>query len=277
MKSTIPFLIMLMALLPCACKNNKTSISSPVEDSILMKLHINNMPTKFEKYRSFDEYKLKGVGIPEEGKEFVEVARNDSCIIVRRSYLPDSIITYKYADGCWTNVIVRLWEKRNMPLIKDVYAEPATIYYRILGNDSIIEYCYTQIQETIIKEIYIKCKDNCVWISIFPNEISNVTNPFPELIALIKKYNVEPDILLKEVDNKGNKRAFIKYRKELSANKLTYTCGEKDHSKVTGHYYVFNIGNLGEFGIQPGFEKYNRELSWCRDIIESKPQFLRQQ
>ena len=267
--------LLLITLVIVSCINTKKdtfdTTTPSTENNLLMGNTIDKNLTTFIKYRSFDEYTLKGIGLPDEGKEYVEVARNDSCIIVKRSYLQDSIICYRYRDGVWTNIIVRNWENKDQMLVKDPFAELATIYYRIVGNDSIVEYGYSVYQDYINKVVFIKCKNKCFKIVLLPDkDILNMSDPFPELKNLIHRYNTDSVIFMGERNKEGDKRSVINYTKVIKGNHVTFSCGNKEHLNYAGHYYVFIMEPIGELSIQPGFEKYKRELSWCRDIRESQ-------
>lgn len=205
----------------------------------------------FKKFQTFNEKTLSGEGQAKK-EPFVYVDDQDSIIYVRISSNPDSILCYHHEGNCWVNEIYSHMGNRWAPVLKNGYSANqsvgATRYIRYIQGDSIMEYCTTYISSNIYNRVLLKKGRMIRNISI--DDDSNRIPPLDSIKAIIHNA-VDMNSVPKN---------------EKNAKMPKYPSWQYDFVVDRGQYIIINrnmreyfrckITPLGEFGAQPGMEKY---------------------
>ena len=206
--------------------------------------------SEFKRYQTFDEFKMKGVGKPVH-EPFVFVKTEKDIITVIVSDDTTNVITYHFRDGLWYNHMdFDLW-KKDQAIIKSSKENWARSYDRICGNDTIVELRWYYLNNYISNSIWIKTSKNCLRShSLNAEYFTNKDDIFDSL----RKFAIE--FMKKENMLKNNLNKPLGYKKYyLFENKDEYWYfGAKDS-------LCFKKTSLGFFGIQPGFDKFDRKRS----------------
>lgn len=223
----------------------------------------------FEKYQTFDEFKMRGEGKPVKCP-FVYVLQSDD-----RTYVSVSDDTtkvrkyYKICDRWFTCEEYDLW-KKEYDLWKDDgigarsrNENPARVYYRILGNDSILELRCSYVGDFVLNDLYIKAVGKCIWITHWPSKTNKlVVKPsvvyFGELRKLVDLFNKGETFLQSYIVRKYGFRPGVyvySYRLRETPVAYIYECG------LLKERLYFTKNSLGLFGVQPGFDKFDEEKS----------------
>lgn len=206
--------------------------------------------SKFRRYQTFDEFKMKGVGKPIH-EPFVYAKTEKDKITVIVSDDTTNVMTYYLRDGLWfIHMDFDLW-KKNQYRAKDSKDNCARSYDRICGNDSIVELEWDYEGNYTSATIIVKTPKECICShSLNPSHYNRIDDPF-KLLRHLTELFVKGDDSLKNILNKklGSEKYTLK-----EAEDAYWYIGEKDS-------LCFKKNSLGFFGIQPGFDKYDRELS----------------
>ncbi len=208
----------------------------------------------FKKYQTFDEYNMKPVGKPKR-YPYVFVCQLKDTIIVVAANKKQRVVTYVRHGKLWySHEHLDLDDiDRERYKCRDSYEKYPRSYYRINGNDSIIEYCYTYFnrENGKVKELYVKTRKQCFLITFKDDKnLANINNIFTDMLCFANQL-------------KNNK-----YRAEENKE---YFCSEYEVTE-NGKYYVltrmdndvrlyFEKNALGTWNLQPGFDNYNRKIS----------------
>lgn len=206
--------------------------------------------TEFKRYQTFDEFKMKGTGKPVH-EPFVYVKTEKDKITVIVSDDTTNVMTYHLRDGLWYNHMdFDLW-KKDLPISKDSKENWARSYDRICGNDTIVELKRSLMGISTSVSIFLKTPSKCTKSHfLHPSHYDRIDDPFKHLRHLTEIF-VKGDDSLKNILNK--KLGCDKYSLKETEDAYWYI-GEK-------HNLCFKKNSLGFFGIQPGFDKFDRELS----------------
>lgn len=206
--------------------------------------------SEFRRYQTFDEFKMKGVGKPiHEPFVYAKTEKEKITVIVSDDTM--NVMTYYLRDGLWyIHMDFDLW-KKDLNIVKSSKENWARSYDRICGNDTIVELRWYYMNKYISKCFWLKTSKDCIRSqSLNAEYFSNKDNIYESL----RKFTNE--FLKEENGLKNNTNEPLRYKKyTLYENKDAYWyIGEKDS-------LCFKKNSLGFFGIQPGFDKYDRELS----------------
>lgn len=214
--------------------------------------------SSFEKYQTFNELKMEGMG-KVALNPFVYVRKKNDTIYVIASNDTTTIKKYFLCNHKWCSYEeYELW-KRNTPITKSGQENPARTYYRMFFNDSIAELRYCYMGETITNDFYLKTADQCIWITQWIPVVDNVQNKeciYDEMTHIVDLLNCKKDSVTYFIKRKGIIQPHIYYYnlKESTASYI-YECVSRNE------ILYFNKNSLGLFGIQPGLEKYDRHRS----------------
>lgn len=207
--------------------------------------------SEFRRYQTFDEFKMRGVGKPIQ-EPFVYVKSEKDKITVVTSDDTTYVMTYHHIkDGLWyMHMDFDLW-KKNQYRVKDSKENSARSYDRICGNDSIVEleWDYEGISTSVT--ILLKSPTGCVRSHcLHPSHYEEIEDSFKRLQRLIELF-VKDDDSLKNILNKklGREEYFLQ-----ETDDEYWYIGKK-------YKLCFKKNSLGFFGIQPGFDKFDRNLS----------------
>lgn len=138
----------------------------------------------FKKYQTFDEYKMKPKGKAERCP-YVFVRQLKDTIIVIATDKKQRVVTYIRRGKLWYTHEHLDLDDIDREHCKDSRENYPRSYYRICGNDTIIEYCcsYLNRKNGKVKELYIKTRKRCILIA-FKNDkkLANVDNIFADML-----------------------------------------------------------------------------------------------
>lgn len=206
--------------------------------------------SEYRRYQTFDEFKMKGMGKPVH-KPFVYVKTEKERINVIVSDDTTNVMTYYLRGGLWyIHMDFDLW-KKDQPKAKSSKENWARSYDRICGNDTIVELMWSFMGSYTIVEIFLKTSLQCTKSHfLHPSHFEGIDDPFKCLRHLTGLF-VKDDDSLKGISNKKLSRQKYTFRETKDAY---WYIGEKDS-------LCFNKNSLGFFGIQPGFDKFDRKRS----------------
>ncbi len=206
---------------------------------------------EFTRYQTFDEFKMKGVGKPVY-EPFVYVKTEKKKVVVIVSDDTTNVMTYHLRDdGLWyMHIDFDLW-KKDQNIVKSSKENLARSYDRICGNDTIVELRWYYMNNYTSKCFWLKTSKDCIRSqSLHKDYFSNKD----EIYASLRKFTNE--FLKEENGLKNNTNKPLRYKRYSLYENIDgyWYFGEKDS-------LFFKKNSLGFFGIQPGFDKYDRELS----------------
>ena len=255
---------LLLITLSCGLpqKSNYPNVAGSIKDTTSQKIASNRDSlyteeesrrinlSEFRRYQTFDEFKMKGVGNPVY-EPFVYVQSEKERIRVIVSNDTANVITYHLRDGLWyMHIDLDLW-KKNRDIAKSSKENWARSYDRICGNDTIVELGWYYLGDFTSKCFWLKTRKECIRSqSLSTKYFTNKDSIYESL----RKFTSE---FLKDENGLKNKRnQTLKYKRySFYENQGAYWYfGEKDS-------LCFKKSSLGFFGIQPGFDKFDRELS----------------
>ena len=213
--------------------------------------------TKFQKYQTFDEYRMKPIGKQKEEPFIYYYKRNDSIIVIPSNDKEDISVYIRHGKHWFNHKHLELW-RVNHPVCKCYKGKFARSYYRICGNDSIIECkCDYLDVDQCLKTLYIKTLNKCEMI-ILENDIKNVDKVYEDMLALVK------DISTSKVSSNfcllnGNKRDCYSFKLILK-KKYFIRKGVNRNVKL-----VYKRNSLDKWILQPGLENFDTLLSVPND------------
>lgn len=210
--------------------------------------------SSFDKFQSFDEFKMKPVG-KAKYKPFVYVRMKPDSIWVVPSYARDSVYIYVKKNDRWINEShFDMWSK-DEDYHKCYQGNFARVYFRICGNDSVIEYMRTYVGGHCYRSLFIKTPSRCWLIYLLEKDKFSPKKIFEGVMNLVGRFTNGRKTFLEEKE-KYEQRSFesfiIKKRRKL----YLY----QNVNKLDERLY-FHKNSLGLWGIQPGLDKYDRSLS----------------
>ena len=210
--------------------------------------------SSFGKYQTFDEFKMKPVGKPKR-KPFVYVKMKRDSIWVVPSYAKDSVYAYVKKNDRWYNEShFDMWNI-DEDYYKSYQGNFARVYYRICGNDSVIEYKRAYIGGQCYRSLFIKTPLRCWLIELLEKDKFSQKHIFEGVMGLVKEFMYNRKAFLEEKEE-YRKRSFESFIiKEYRKLYLFQNANNSDER------LYFHKNSLGLWGIQPGFDKYDRTLS----------------
>ena len=195
----------------------------------------------FQHYQTFDEFSMKGAGLAV-SEPYVCVRKQADTIIVVSS---DTIQVRGYVKygGWWYNHMEFDMDKKGELPLKESSLNPARVYDRFLCNDTIVEYKTYYWDNVAYRDLYIKTKNKCEMIPVEYDENFN-TKAMISCIQLI-------------VDAYRRGEIFAIKRYVQIEREFTYVLKCDAFMEVL----MFKKNSLGLWGIQPGFDCYDRFLS----------------
>ena len=173
----------------------KDTLCSGDMDSVVADLNIN----MFKRCQYFDEFDMRAKGRPV-SNPFVYVYYDTDKVYVAVSSDTEEVKEYRRVGNRWYSYEeYELW-KKDVPMAKSGNENPARAYYRIVGNDSILELRYCYWGDVTLKDFYIKTSDKCIWVTAWP-ERAGVTEGkyrdacFDDLLKLVGLFNSGEDTL----------------------------------------------------------------------------------
>lgn len=244
--------------------NNKTAIKSKeltfdavyneyISDSLKRKeLNLKD----FKVYQTFDEYQMRPKGKPHK-KPFVYYRKIADTIFVITSDNQAKVHIYIKKGSEWhSREHSNLW-RVDQEVDKNYNGKWAMAYYRICGNDSIIECGYNFWKDLPpIKSLYIKTKAFC-WVIGLKEDIhmTDARYIFRDLRQLANQVSYKKTATETYIWLNGKKCWYAEFKLIKNKNSYAYKRkGKKDSLVFTKNSLVF--GN-----IQPGIENYDREKS----------------
>lgn len=235
----------------------------------------------WEKYGTFDEFKLKGIGSP--GDSSVYVKDCGDSILVRKSSCMDSIIVYRMNSGYWENHLFLEFERDNMNyLVKSSFDLPPRIYDRYLISDTLVEirsFIYPN-DFTIFLCFIIKPSsyDKVYRIDIdykhsnyYPIESIQffLHNPFSlSNIRLLDYFRKDPKQILKILNNPYCLGA--DFKTEVTEYLVSEDAEYVYYSNAPDEVLIAKKSPYGIFGLQPGFDCFYNLLWTPWDMDENE-------
>lgn len=212
----------------------------------------------FKKYQTFDEFGMRGAGIPLK-EPYVFVRAMDDTIVVVSSDKSDSCRVYlKLRPDVWySHMDYELWKGKGYVLVKEPWDRAARVYDRYFYNDTIYECCNSFCDTYSDSRFYIKTKDRVTefWTEgdsrIFRNPTSEVRRLLNETFSCPQKQSTVLSLL-------GRKVRFRQYTISEDNQKVYY----QSSNKALG--YEFYKKAYGLWGIQPGVDE--RRLVYGQEI-----------
>ena len=239
----------------------------------------------WEKYGTFDEFKLKGIGSP--GDSFVHVKDCGDSILVRKSSCMDSIIVYRKNNGYWENHLFLEFERENMNyLVKSSFDLPPRIYDRYLINDTLVEirsFIYPNdltiflcliIKPSSYDKVY-RIDINYRHSNYYPIEsiLFFLQNPFSlSNIRLLYYFRKEPKQILKILNNQhfwGTD-----FKTEVTEYLVSEDAEYVYYSNAPDEVLIAKKSPYGIFGLQPGFDCFYNRLWTPWDIDENEEELM---
>lgn len=216
--------------------------------------------TGYRSYETFDEWSMCGVNANPKTSH-VLIKKNEKNIFLKMTNNLDSTIIYYKTGNEWINQLWLDWDKRGEMISRSGLEKPARMYYRILKNDSIIEFEYSEIMHTPCQELFIKTSHKYVWIHLFKNDIKNVSNPYDEIKGIVSKYNDRiRSGFLKERDSHYLSREVLAFEKQRYKNVIILKGINCKKTYTSSLYY------LDEFGSRLGMDSFINENDLSKEI-----------
>ena len=195
----------------------------------------------FAHYQTFDEFRMEGAGLAT-SEPYVCVRKQVDTIIVASS---DTVQVRGYVryGKWWYNHLEFDMDKKGESPLKDPSLNPARVYDRFLCKDTIVEYKTYYWDDMAYRDLYIKTKDICDVIPVEYDERFNAKSMVSYIQSVVDEYR------------RGNVFAVKRYRQ--AEREFTYIL----KCDVFMELLVFKKMSLGLWGIQPGFDSYDRFLS----------------
>lgn len=210
--------------------------------------------SSFGKYQTFDEFKMKPVGKPKR-IPFVYVRMKRDFIWVVPSYAKDSIYVYVKKNDRWINEShFDMWNV-DEDYYKSYQGNFARVYYRICGNDSVIEYKRAYIGGHCYRSLFIKTPLRCWLIELLEKDKFSQKYIFEGVINLVGRFTHDRMAFLEEKEG-YDKRSFELFAIKKRRKWYLYQNANKLDEKL-----YFHKNSLGLWGIQPGLDKYDSSLS----------------
>lgn len=263
-------LLLLIILIHISCGNRNNHYSYKAQKKNIKKERYCSAPIRmvqnsyrsinlstFNKWQTFNEFKMRGMG-KTLLSPFVYVKRTKDSIVVINSEQKEDIRTYYKVDNKWYNYLVLEPWKKQVISTKSSTEEPARDYYRICGNDTILELKCNYIRDIVLYEFYIKTRQTCVMIvPIYGIDFCDHNKDiYNQMLHFLYFYRNNRSLFLSQHGKSiYDRRKIYTYKLYSYKNKLLYKCLEKENTLYFSHT------SLGLFGIQPGLEKYDRSRS----------------
>ena len=178
MKNIVFFALLFVPFLSCNIDYKKSQYDSKDTNNDTITQVVNNSNiTLWQKFQTFDEFSMKGIGKAIH-EPYVFVWKNGDSIIVRSSSSIDSIRVYtKKTNNVWVNHMeYEMWKGKNYIPDKVKWDKVARIYDRYFYNDSILEILTSYIDNAPRISAIIKTKDKVFRIQDFIKSKSFVDN-----------------------------------------------------------------------------------------------------
>lgn len=227
-------------------------------DSIFLQLenYKSNVNLKdFKRFQSFDEFNMKGVGEPKY-EPFVYHKKSNDTIFVVNSNDTSNVLLYSKRGNYWCNTT---FYNGNTQITKSGNELLKRIFYRICGSDTLIEYRCSKWEKLLIKDLYLKTKSKCFWIRLIgKTDLCNHATIYDDMLKLVERYNKEQDAFFSEIgENRYDKRRLNSYQLRIDKDAYIYQgINNKD-------VLFFQKTSLGLFGIQPGLDNFDIDISAC--------------
>lgn len=212
----------------------------------------------FKKYQTFDEFDMKGVGIPLKDPYVLVRTMKDTIVVVSSNKSDSCRIYIRRGNGVWhSRMEYELWKGKGYALLKEPWDRAARVYDRYFYNDTIYECCNSFCDTYSDFRFYIKAKDRVTefWTEgdsrIFRNPTSDVRRLLNEAFSCIPKQSTVLNLL-------GRKVRFRQYTISEDNQKVYYQYS----NKAIG--YEFYRKAYGLWGIQPGVDE--RRLVYGQEI-----------
>lgn len=239
----------------------------------------------WKEYGTFDEFKLKGIGSPDDNSVFVKDC-GDS-IFVRKSNCMDSTIVYRKNGDYWENHLFLEFERDNTDyMVKSSFDLPPRIYDRYLIGDTLVEIRTFLFPNdmTIFLCLIVKPSsyDKVFRINIdyknssyYPIEsiMFFLNNPFSlSNIRLHDYFKKDPKRVLRILNNPRFLEADIK------TEVTEYLVGEDAeyiyYSNAPDEILIAPKSPYGIFGLQPGFDCFYNRLWTPWDMEENEEDLI---
>jgi len=253
-----------------SCTNYRGSAHETIKDQALKheskyvfcqdnmdKVFVNN-PTiinlkDFDIFQTFDEYEMKGIGLPKK-TPYVYVKNCGDKIYLVVSNDTTNVKVYQKNGEYWCNYE---YYSNNTRITKSSQDLPERFFCRICGSDTIVEYRCCNLGICTYKDLYLKTKYNCYWIHLIEDiDLCNNSKIFEDMLGLVKRFKEERPLFLSEIGESSFDKRHL----------YSYTLFEtKDYFKYIGidnnEELFFLKTSLGFFGIQPGFDFFDIDKS----------------
>lgn len=225
-----------MHLLFISC-NMSTAIKNELEEISEEQLsfdHFRDDTVEYNKYQTFDEFKMEGVGHVV-ADPYVMVKTIDDTIVVKSSLATDSMrVYYKLDDGVWYSYMeYELWKKDDYQPTKCLWDKPARTYKRFFYNDTILEVRTTILNNRKSTSAIVKTFDKVLYINPYDAKHSG-----RELLS-----DINHRILL------GQSISAFEIKRDNGI--LSYISLDKRNGKR----YDFQYNGYGLWGVQPGLDE----------------------
>lgn len=214
---------------------------------------------KYDRYQSFDEYKMEGIEVPNLKSPFILMEKDDKTIHIKFSEGKYNDIQYVNRGEYWHSI-----SKNNLENCNQGYTPITEFYEKFIYNDTILIYCFKiedsheAIEKNIFKiksDDYLIVRTRCTEVNIFYDESIRISfeesSRFEELKSLAKNYrNSFTDQKIIGVYQPKQ----YKYYNKIESNDTLYI-----YEKNSKDNYVYGcisdvrlLNSLGEFDIQRG-------------------------
>lgn len=227
-------------------------------DSVFMQLenHKSNVNLKeFKRFQTFDEFNMKGIGVPKK-EPYVYIKNSNDTIYVINSNDTSKVLFYIKRGNYWHNTNFFYGASQ---ITKSGHELLQRIFYRICGSDTLIEYRCCKWEKILIKDLYLKTKSKCFWIRLIgKTDLCNHATIYDDMLKLVERYNKEQNAFFSEIgENRYDKRRLNSYQLRIDKDAYIYQgINNKD-------VLFFQKTSLGLFGIQPGLDNFDIDISAC--------------
>lgn len=195
----------------------------------------------FLHYQTFDEFNMEGVGLAV-SEPYVCVQRIKDTIVVVSSDTVQVRSYVRYGKWWYNHLEFDMDRKGELPL-KGISPNPARVYDRFMCKDTVVEYKTYFWGNVAHRELYVKTKGKCDVTPMDYDKDFCKESMISYIQAVVDAYN------------KG--ALFVTRPYIFKERKFTYVL-KCDFFK---EMLVFKKNSLGLWGVQPGFDEYDRCLS----------------